>query len=153
MGQIYIFDYYLANLRSHFRSCLQNLDFQMVNNLNYWCHIEFHETFSIFFSYFSMCLQKYLSFRDILCLKIILKKFCFNHLKYNFALGGLIWVVEIRICVHIFWKKSYKNVFFRILFSSYFSMYLQKYFPYINVLYLKRILKRFYFDHWIAILL
>ena len=95
-----------------------------------------------------MYLQKYLSYRDVLYLKIILKMFCFDHLKCNFGLGCTIWAVEIKICIHIFLKKkSYKNAFFGILFSSYFSMYLQKYFTYKNVLYLKRILKRFCFDH------
>ena len=107
MRQKYIFEYYLAKLCSPFKSCLQNLDFQMVKHLYYWFHIEFHETFSnIFISYFSMYLQKYLSYRYILYLKIILKKFCFDHLKCNFALGCTIWAVEIKICVHIFLKKK-----------------------------------------------
>ena len=119
MGQKYIFDYHLAKLRSPFRSCLQNIDFQMVKHLYYWFHIEFHETFSnIFFSYFSMYLQTYLSYRDVLYLKIILKKFWFDHLKCNFALGCIIWAVEIKICVHIFLKKKVTKM--RFLENSYF---------------------------------
>ena len=113
MRQKYIFDYYLAKLRSPFKSCLQNFDFQMVKHLYYWFYTEFHETFSnIFFSSFSMYLQKHLSYRDVIYLKIILKKFYFDHLKCNFALGCTIWAVEIKICVHIFLKKKLLNCVF-----------------------------------------
>ena len=124
MRQKYIFDYHLAKLRSPFQSCLQNFDFQMVRHLYYWLDMEFHETFSnIFFSYFSMYLQRYLSYRDVLYLKIIPKKFCFVHSKCNFALECTIWAVKIKICVHIFLKKKLqKRVFWNFIFFIFFNV-------------------------------
>ena len=53
------------------------------------------------FSYFSMYLQKYLTYRDVLYLKKILERFCFDHLKCN-ALEDWVRGVEIKMCVHFF---------------------------------------------------
>ena len=69
-----------------------------------------------------MYLQKYWSYRDVLYLKIILKQFYFDRLKSSFALEGMIWAVETKICDHFFLKKkSYINVCFGILFFQSFQ--------------------------------
>ena len=48
-----------------------------------------------------MYLQKYLTYRDVLYLKKILERFCFDHLKCN-ALEDRVWGVEIKMRVHFF---------------------------------------------------
>ena len=55
-----------------------------------------------FSSYFSMYLQKYFTYKNVLYLKRILKRFCFGHFNCNFALTGTVWAVEIKTCVHFF---------------------------------------------------
>ena len=71
-----------------------------------------------------MYLQKYWSYRDVLYLKIILKQFYFDHLKSSFALEGMIWAVETKMCDHFFFKKKlHKRVFWHFIFPE-FSMYL-----------------------------
>ena len=57
--------------------------------------------FGILFSlYFSMYLQKYFTYKNVLYLKRILKRFCFDHLNCNFALRGTVWAVEIKTHFH-----------------------------------------------------
>ena len=99
-----------------------------------------------FQSCFHKQLQKYLSYKDVLYLKIILQR-SFDHLRSNFAIGGTIWAVETKMCVHISLEKGYKNMLSGVLFSSYTSMYLWKYSTHKSLLYLKIILKRFCFDN------
>ena len=106
---------------------LQSLWFQMVKQ--FYLSKKLKKQF-LKMTYFSMYLWKYLSHRNVQYLKFNFRRHCFDHLKKTFALGVIVFVIEIKINVNFFWKKSYKNTLFGKFFFPHFLLYLRKYLRY-----------------------